>query len=197
MANADTPFGLKCVRGGGTLEKCYVSSSYATALFIGDAVDIDPTLADKDDTGVYQTVEAASAGDGEYIYGVIEGIEPNRDNLSQQYIPASTGGYVYVNVDPYAIFHIQDDASGTPTDVFIGENANIVVGAGSSTTGISGHELDATTPSANASNQLTILRLANIEDNSLGTNAIWEVKINLHRARSTGDGDGSLGVTSA
>lgn len=202
MSNIDAPFGLKPVSNltGMQLEKCYVSASYDTALFPGDPVDVDPTLTDKDDTAVHQTVEAASAGNGEYIYGVIVSIEPNRGDLSKQYIPASTGGYVYVCADPYAVFTIRDDGAAAPTDVFPGQNANLIAThAGSTVTGLSGFELDTNSdaPAADASNQLLIKRLANIEDNELGAHAIWEVTINLHRKRSTGDGDGSLGVTSA
>jgi len=206
MANLDTPFGLKPVGHlmgldyNAGVEKCYVSANYGTALFIGDPVDIDPTLANKDATGKYQAVEQASAGDGEYIYGVIIAIEPDRDDLTKQYIPASTGGYVHVVTDSYVIFEIQDDGAAASTKVFTGQNANLIAThSGDTTTGISGFELDTNSdaPDADASNQLYVRRLVDRENNALGAWAKWEVTLNLHRLRSTGDGDGSLGVTSA
>lgn len=206
MANTDAPFGLKPVghllglNWSASVEKCYVSSDYDTALFIGDPVDINPTLAQKDSTGKYQSIEQASAGDGEYIYGVIIGFEPDRDNLSRVYIPASTGGYAYVVTDPYVIFQIQDDGAATPTKVFTGQNAVLIAThSGDTSTGLSGFELDtdSDSPAADASNQLFVRKLADVENNSLGANAIWEVMINTHRFRASGDGDAMLGVTSS
>jgi len=206
MANVDAPFGLKPVGHlmgldwSASVEKCYVHADYATALFIGDGVIIDTTLIQKDPTSKYQTVIAAAAGNAAYIYGVIVGVEPNRDDLSKIYLPVSTGGYVYVCTDPYVIFHIQDDGAAASTYVYPGQNANLILThAGNTTTGISGTELDTNSdgPAADASNQLYIRRLADLPNNALGAHAVWEVLINLHRLRSTGDGDGSLGVTSS
>jgi hypothetical protein len=206
MANPDAPFGLKPVGHllgldwNASVEKCYVSSSYGTALFVGDPVDINTTLAHKDATAKYQSVAKATAGNGNYVYGVIVAIEPNRDNLTQTYIPASTGGYVYVCVDPFTLYHIRDDGAATPTYVQPGQNGVFIyTHSGNTTTGISGVELDMNSdpPAADASNQLFIRRLADIENNDLGTHAIWEVLINLSRFRASGDGDAMLGVTAS
>jgi len=203
MANIDAPFGLipaTTVRPN-MIQKCYVSSGYGTALFRGDAVDINPTLAQKDSTGFYQSIEQASAGNGEYIYGVILAFDINYDDLTKTYIPASTGGYAYVCVDPDMTYLIRDDGAATPGAVMVGQNANLIqTHSGNTTTGISGMELDMNSdaPAADASNQLMIRRLLNRPDNSLGAHGVWEVSVNLARAfKATGDGDGSLGVTAS
>jgi len=209
MGNVDDRFGLRPVGHlfgidwSQSIEKCYVSSSYGTALFLGDPVDIDTTLTDKDPTAKHQTIMTATAGDSNYIYGVIVGIEPNRNDLTKQYIPASTGGYAYVCVDPYTIFHIRDDGGTALTYVTPGQNGVIIKShTGSTVTGLSGVELDTGTsdaPAADDSNQLYIRRLANIEDNTLAARAIWEVLINIHRLGRTSTSDGTdvgiLGVT--
>lgn len=207
MANNDNPFGLKPVghmlglSWSAMIEKCYVSASYGTALFPGDPVDINPTLAQKDPTAKYQSVERASAGTGEFIYGVIASVEPDPDNLSRTHIPASTGGYVYVITDPYVLYHIQDDGAATPAKDFVGQNAVLIIThSGDTLYGKSGMELDSggtTAPAADDGFQLYIRRLADLENNTLGANAVWEVMINTHRLRATGDGSGMLGVTSS
>ncbi len=56
MANATGSFGLRPARqtAGSSMwavEKCYVSANYATEVFIGDPVLLDPLLANKDATG--------------------------------------------------------------------------------------------------------------------------------------------------
>jgi len=203
MANPDAPFGLRPVKHlngspwNGVVERCYVSASYATALFVGDPVDIDTTLTDKTAAAKHQTIIKATAGDGNYVYGVIVGFEPNPDNLSRIYSPASTAAWALVCNAPDVIYHIRDDGAATPTYVFPGQNANLIfTHTGNTTTGISQAELDTNSdpPAADASNQLYILKLADIENNDLGTHAIWEVLLSTHRLSGV---PGILGVTSA
>jgi len=206
MGNIDAPFGLKPVRHlngmswNGQTQKCYISSSYATALFIGDPVVITGTTAERDTTGKHLTINKATEGDGNYITGVIVAFEPLKTDLTKKHNPASTERYAYVVTDPYVIFHIRDNGLGTPDKNMPGANGVLETAtAGSTATGLSGVELDLSSdvPAADASNQLTILGIADIPDNTLADFAIWEVLINLHTFRSTGDGDGSLGVLGA
>jgi len=203
MANPDARFGFAPVghllglNWSSSLRECYIHASYATALFIGDPVDFQPETDYQDTTANKISIEQASAGNGEYILGVIASFSPLRTDLTKQYNPASTERYAHVVVDPFVIYHIRDDGAATPTKLFPGENANIIMThTGSTTTGLSGVELDTNSdgPDADSSNQLLILNAAPIEDNPLGTNTVWEVLINLHRMRATGDGDGMLGV---
>ena len=75
----------------------------------------------------------------------------------------------------------------------------IATHSGSTTTGMSGIELDTTSdaPEANASNQLIIVRAANRADNDTTlTHSKVEVLINCHTQGTgmTAAGDGTLGV---
>ena len=66
----------------------------------------------------------------------------------------------------------------------VGNNADVVVGSGSTTTGSSGMELDSSDVKT-ATAQLRILQLVQREDNAVGDNANWEVMINEHRLTTT------------
>lgn len=202
MANSDVRYGLRPIKhlvtgatSGFATRRYYVPSTDGVALYIGDAVDL---AGSADDRGV-PTVTRATAGDGQYILGVVAGVEisdgVNDPDLSKAYRPALTARYVHVYDDPFLIYTIQDDASATLDADDVGLNANVVfTHGGSATTGLSGMEFIASTVAANASFQLNILRMYDIANNALGDNAEWEVTINLDRLLSTGDGDGSLGV---
>jgi hypothetical protein len=203
MANDTGAFGLKPVRrldgspyNGATIP-CYVSSSYATALFIGDPVLISPTLAEADSTGRYPTINASAGTDGTIIFGVITSFEPLPTDLTKQYNPASTERIANVCVDNDVIYHIRGDGGGTPAAVFVNQNAvMIATSTGSTTTGISGFHLDegtTTAPAANQSYPLYIMGITDKSDNTLADNAVYEVLLNTN-LNATGD---RLGVTAA
>lgn len=192
MANTDAAFGFRPVRrlsgGAFTVEKCFIPATDSTAVFIGDAVK---SAGSADADGI-RTVAQAAAGNA--ILGVVVAFEPNRDDLSKQYRVASTARYCYVVTDPDAVFAIQEDsASSSPvgiTAALVGRNADIVVGTGSTATGLSAMEIDTSTvttaPSPlTLSKQLRILGLYQAPDNALGANAVWEVFINEHEYRAT------------
>lgn len=212
MANADRPLGLRPVRyrngtpwtGKGT--PYYVSTAGATGIFIGDPVDIQgdsntaeiTAIGGKFAPGTLSRVALATAGDGNRLVGAVVGVMPTTRE-STIYREASTERIVYVCDDPNVVFQIQDDNSAALATTSVGLNANLVAGTGSTVTGQSGWELDASTPAADSSNQLLILNLANVEETNVAAdgNALWEVMINLHRYRDTGEGaagEGSLGV---
>lgn len=199
MANKNAPFGLRPVRymngapWTGAATKYAVASDYATALYIGTVVDLVGTT---EATGKFPTVQIATLADGNYTIGPIVAVEPNpATSLNRVYLPASTGGYVWVADDPNLIFHVQVDSTTAIGIADFGLNAILVAtSAGSTTTGLCGHELDEDSCTADASNMLLVHRLADIEDNELAAHAIVEVSINMHRYRATGDGDGSLGA---
>jgi len=206
MANQTKPFGLRPVRHlngspwNGATELCYISGSYATALFVGDPVQLDTTLTDKDDTAMRTTIIKAGEGDGSLVYGVITGFMPLQTDLAKNYNPASTERYAYVCTSPDVIYHIRDCGTTALTDVAPGQNAVFETAtSGSTVTGLSGVALDTTDdpPEANASNPLRILRLANLPNNELAAYAIWEVIISLHQLRAESATNGILGVTSA
>ena len=205
MANVDAPFGLlpkKHLNGnpwnGGTM-RCYVSASYATALFVGDPVVLEPTNANRVTTVRCPTVIAATGTTGTYIFGVITSFEPNPDNLSLKHRLLSTARYCNVCVDPDVIYWIQDNADSAMTKADIGGNCDLEMNAGSAITGLSGVELNSDTQAETAALPILILGVADVEDNgfdgSTDTHIIWEVMINMHQLRATGDGTGALGVS--
>ena len=210
MANVARPFGLKPVRYlsgapyNGAAIRCYVSSSYATALFVGDLVDMDTTLANKDPSGLCQSIILSGAGtyaDAVASLGVIVGFEPNyTGDMAKPYIPASTGGYALVCVDPMVVYQVQDDGAGTPTSVYIGQNCTFTYASGNTATGVGKSVLDTSTPAADSSMQALIIGLADLPNNELGDYAIWEVVLNKLRLQpieaAAGD-TGLIGVTAS
>jgi hypothetical protein len=139
---------------------------------------------------------------GTWCIGVITSFEPDPDNLSLQYRPASTFRYCNVCVDPDVIFQVRDDGGGILTKADIGANAvGINTGGGSTITGLSGFELDAGTttgPGEDDGYTLFILQVAEEEtknefDGVASTRMIWEVILNMHRLRPTGDASAALG----
>lgn len=171
----------------------YVPSSYGTALYIGDPVDIK---SGSNDTIGTPSVILATVGSP--ILGVIVGIvnggpegaivTVTRDQAI--YHPASTAQYVAVCEDPNMLYMVQDDASTqnsfAPT-VWAGKNANLVSGTGSTTTGYSGWQLAASTVATTNTLDVKIIRPLQQGDNTIGTttntsmNAKWLVKLNNSR----------------
>jgi hypothetical protein len=197
MANQDTPFGLRPIRHrngapyNGAVNLYYAPSTYATALFVGDpviktgtgnAAAIDAASVGHFPIGTLQEVNKATAGDGNRITGVIVGFAPNPDDLTKQYRPASTERVILVCDDPDVIFEIQAD--GAVPAASMGLNAVLIyTNSGSTTSGLSGVELDTTSdaPAADASNQLLILRAVNDPNNDCTlANCKVEVMINQH-----------------
>jgi len=172
MANVDRPNGAVPVRrlDGGA---CIPANTYsvdvtnATAIFIGDFVVMETDGS------------VAAAGTDAPILGVCTGVYDDYGDLTRRHLPATTAGNIAVQDDPFCIFEIQDDGSGTPAQSWVGANSDIIAGAGSATTGISAHELDATTPVTTTA-QLRILRLVPRPDNEWADNARMEVLINEH-----------------
>ena len=188
MTNHDAPAGLKlcCVQtmGGftGKLTPYVAVAGYATALFVGDLVKLAGTAATNEEGLSLQSVEQAAAGDT--ACGVIVSIGVNPDNLNRIYRPASTLQTVYVCDDPYALYEMQT-ASGTAlTEAMIGNNADIVVSAGSTATGLSGIELDLTTVGTGSA-QIRIIQLLNGRGNEYAEHAKVICMINEHAYKGT------------
>lgn len=196
MANIDAPFGLRPIRHrngaayNGAANAYYVPSSYATAMFVGDAVVKTGTS----NTAAFSTpggdfaigtlpeINRATVGDGNAITGVVVGFGPDPDGLGRTHNPASTERLVYVCDDPDVVFEIQAD--GAIAAAQVGLNAVLIdTHSGDTISGRSGTELDTTSdvPAADASNQLTIQRVVNRTDNAAASaNTVVEVKINNH-----------------
>jgi hypothetical protein len=203
MANVDRPNGLtpvKMLTGApytGQFNTYVVDAADETALFIGDAVKQVNTGSDsaaesvygRDTEGLMHVVQATA---GAAILGVVVGFSPDQDNLMRRHRLADTARLVYVVDDPNVIFEIQEVSGGTPLAAAdVGLNASIVVGSGSTTTGMSGMELDNSTELTTATLELKILGLSPKPDNNIGEHAKWLVKINNHQL---GSSTGTAGV---
>jgi hypothetical protein len=196
MANANVARGLIPYRytwGGmynGSANIYFVPSSYATALFIGDPVDIK---SGSNDTNGVPSVIAATVGSP--ILGVMVGIvdagQPviavTRD--LNVYRPASTAQYILVADDPNLLHMVQDDASAqaTAANLWAGKNANLVSGSGSTTTGFSGWQMASSTVATTNTLDVKIVMPLQQADNTIGSvantqqNAKWLVKLNNSR----------------
>ena len=213
MANENRPFGLKPVRYksgapyNGAVNPYYIPSGYGTALFVGDPVvktgtsntaSVEAAGAGRFNIGTMPEINKATAGDAQRVTGVIVGFAPLATDLNKNYNPASTARVAYVCDDPDVVFEIQAD--GAIPAASIGLNAVFIyTQSGSTTTGLSGVELDTTSdvPAADASNQMVILRAANREDNDTTlTRAKVEVMLINHTEAhgNTANGDGTLGI---
>lgn len=217
MANSNSPFGLKPVRHKsgepytGSANPYYIPAGYGTALFIGDPVIKTGTAntakvtapgVGSFDIGTLPEINRATPGDvpgtGTSITGAIVSFAALANDLTKAYNPASTERIAWVADNPDLIFEIQADGAIPATS--IGLNAVLIATqSGSTSTALSGMELDTTSdvPAADASNQLRILRSVNREDNDTTiTRAKVEVIINTHTEAQgyTATGDGTLGV---
>jgi len=200
MANTDSRGGLKPLRylsgapwtGAATLYN--VASGYGTALFIGDAVDL---AGANDATGKYPTVQIGTLTDGGFTIGPIVAIQANPSkSLERVYLPATTGGYVWVADDPNLIFEAQlDSGTSVAATSFPGNTILVTTHSGSTDTGISGMELDSSGLTNNSSNLMLVTRIVDRADNELAEHAKVECMISMHRYRSTGGGDGLLGIS--
>jgi hypothetical protein len=166
MANRDNPHGLaplmRTLSGGFPSVREYSKDAdEATALFINDVVsrDDDNNLADGGTPGT-TTFQGVNL-----VHGA-----------------AATLTKHLVMDSPDALFEAQDDAD---TDGFaeadMGLNCNLVFGAGSATTLISGHELDEATINTTNSLDVHLLRKLDVPDNAYGSHVRVEIVFNKHR----------------
>lgn len=190
MANTDARFGLQPIKhkGGavynGATRPYYIPND-GVALFVGDPViktgTANAAIFEGHNIATLPEITKASAGDGNALTGVIVSFSVDGNNLDKQFNPASTERIANVADDPDLSFIIQADAGGALTVLDVGQNANLIfTHAGSTSTGQSGVELDASATAADASNQLTIQRLYDVEGNLVDSFGVWEVKINQH-----------------
>ena len=186
MANVDKPFGLKALGNlsatGAQKQYGYtIADNQAGAIYQGDLVTVyDGYLVQFDPA----THTAA--------VGVFNGCFYNDPTTNKptwkNYYPGSvnvTIGQIQADVidDPSQLFIIQ--AASSVTQAHVGWNADVSVGTGNATTGVSGMEL-AGTPAKTAALDLKIVGLYNVPGNEFGTNAVVVVKINQHLYGSAG-----------
>ena len=187
MANLSRPTGLKVAKSvvgraaQGQTETFAVLASDGTALFVGDIVKSAGTA---DANGVQAITRITANTD--LPLGVIVGFVVDYTNLNtpSQYRTASTLRYALVNVDPTTVYEVQ--ATGTTVVADVGLNAGVTFTAGSTSTGISGMELDATTKAATATLPLKIIGWVQRPDVDVTDGTSMKVHVLLNTANLGG-----------
>ena len=198
MANVDAAFGFQLVEDNSLtpLETCFIPSSDGTAVFVGDAVKLAGSAGNIVGCPVKATVAQAAATDP--IYGIVQGFKHHEVStgmdLSRRHRPASTAMYVIVkpanHQDVYRIQADDDGATLAVTDV--GLNADIVVGSGSTVTGMSAMELDTSTKATTAGLQVKIIGFDDRPSNQVGV-ANQDVLVRINQS-VLGNDAGTTGV---
>lgn len=166
MANRDNPHGIaplgRTLNGGFPSVRQYAKDvDEATALFIHDVVsrEADSFLADGGTPGTttYQGVNLN--------YGASRTVTPH-----------------LVIDSPDALYEAQDDDATTGLlEADMGLNANLIFGAGSSISQISGHEIDYDTKNTTNTLDVHLLRKLELSDNAYGPHCRVEIVFNKHR----------------
>lgn len=191
MANVSRVNGLRPVKHlngspyNGQANWYFIPSTDSTAVFLGDPVK----LAGSASADGYPTVAQAAASN--VALGVVVGFKPDPTNLNVPiYRAASTNRYVLVADAPDIVYEVQ--SNGTTVAADVGLNANITVGAGSTTTGASGVQLDDASKATTATLPLKIIGFVDRIDNDItSANAKVLVTINNHQYTS---GTGTVGT---
>lgn len=186
MANSDIANGFTVVGmidgsdyHGKETRVCFLAAETSAACFIGDAIKLTGTgSAD----GTSPAVAQAAAGDT--IYGFLTGLEPDfsdEGTLSNaNYRVNSTLRYGTAIIADGAICSIQEDSVGENIAATeIGMNISVIVGSGSTTTGISGMELDSSTAATTNTLVFRIMSIDKTQGNAIGANCRWLVTPNL------------------
>jgi hypothetical protein len=168
MANKDASFGLKPVKmmGGspysGGQSRYRIAANYGTNIFQGDLV--------MQVTG--GGIEIHADGGTVPIVGVFNGCMFTDPTTSEQvfsnFYPASTNAsdiIAFVHDDPNTVFEIQADDTFPVADLF-GNFDIVYTNSGSTTTGISGAELDVTTGATTTTLPLKAIDISQDPENS-------------------------------
>ena len=195
MANIDAAFGLRPIAKvgsapGGTTgtTKYSIADNQGTAIFTGDPVKY------KNDG----TVEVATAGDASC--GVFMGCfytDPTTSKPTfRNHFPASLSpgdAIAFVADDPDQLYIAQQDSDGSNlVAADLNLNADLVFGAGSTSTGMSGVEIDSSSKNTTATLQVRLIDFYDVPSNdATANNSILVIKINNHQL---GSHTGTAGV---
>jgi len=171
MANTDNPHGLAILRrhGGGPVETKWFTklANFGTAIFKNDTV-----MQKAGDATSGAIIEPGLTTPGTTL--------PSGVSANYGAVSTLTSHMVYTDWD--AVFEAQDN---NDTDGFTaannGLNGNIECNAGSTTTKLSGHELDESTFNTSGSRDVKLLGLFPDPTNAYGSWARVEVIFNQHR----------------
>lgn len=187
MANVDKAFGMRPLgnlsASGSQKQYGYeIADNQAGAIYQGDLV----TIYDGYLVQFNPATHSAAVG----VFNGCNYIDPTTGKPTwKNYYPGSvniTQGKIIADVldDPNQLFIIQND--GTSAAANYGKNADVVMGTGSTTTGVSGMELDTSTIANTAALNVKIVGLWDVPNNAVGANAVVVVKINEHLYGSAG-----------
>ena len=187
MANVDKAFGLRPLgnlsASGSQKQYGYeIADNQAGAIYQGDLV----TLKD----GYILQFDPSSHTAAVGVFNGCNYIDPTTGKPTwKNYYPGSvniTQSKITADVldDPSQLFLIQND--GTSAAANYGKNADVVVGTGSTTTGVSANELNTGTIATTAALNLKIVGLWDVPNNAIGEFAVVVVKINEHLYGSAG-----------
>jgi hypothetical protein len=188
MANVDKAFGLRPLGNlsatGAQKQFAYeINDNQSGAIYQGDLVTLSSGYVVKYDS----TLHTVALG----VFNGCNYIDPTSGKPTwKNYYPGSvniTAGVISAEVvdDPSQLFLIQADEDVVQAD--IGLNANIAYTAGSSTTGLSGTELDSSTIANTSTLVLKVVGFYNSPSNERATNHVdVVVKINAHMYGSAG-----------
>ena len=193
MANIDAPFGLRPIAklgsapGGTTGTTKYKISSGASALFTGDPVKLkaDGSIEVKGGAGAI-TGAISGVFMGCFYTDPTTGKPTFRNNYPDGL--AATDAIAFISDDVNQLYIAQQDANDIGA-ADLGNNAEMIMAAGSTTTGMSKAEIDSSTAATgNATYMLKILDFYDVPSNDASAaNSVLVVKINNHQlAASTG-----------
>lgn len=201
MANTNTPFGFRQVKGTGSvptyeLSTRKIASNNSTAIFFGDAV-IPLT------TGYIGQATASTVRMEGIFYGCKYLSTSQKRVVWSNYWPGAdaTGDVTaYICDDPNAQFIVQSsDASGTSPIAFanIGEYINIAVGTGNTANGLSGMTVDQDTLGTTVTLPFRIVGLVEDPPGVNGTDITTEynqVIVAFNNASTRTNGAGPTGI---
>jgi len=201
MANTNTPFGFRQVKGTGSvptyeLSTRKIASNNSTAIFFGDAV-IPLT------TGYIGQATASTVRMEGIFYGCKYLSTSQKRVVWSNYWPGAdaTGDVTaYICDDPNAQFIVQSsDASGTSPIAFanVGEYINIAVGTGNTANGISGMTVDQDTLGTTVTLPFRIVGLVEDPPGVNGTDITTEynqVIVAFNNASTRTNGAGPTGI---
>ena len=187
MANVDKAFGLRALGNlsatGSQKQFGYqIADNQSGAIFQGDLV----TLKD----GFILQFDPSSHTAAVGVFNGVFYTDPTTGKPTfKNFYPGSvniTTGTIQADVldDPNQLFIMQSDEDIEQAD--FGKNADVVVGTGSTTTGVSAMELDSSTIATTAALNLKLIGIYDTPGNALGNFCQVVVKINEHLYGSAG-----------
>lgn len=186
MAASSSPYGLRPVKRLGQtymnhgFNQFPIASGYNTDIKTGDLVKLVAAGGIEKETGTTSI--------NSHTIGVFIGCSYTDANLgfvTKQMWPANTvasDAMAYVVDDPDVIFQINADGSLSQADV--GLNAALVQGSGSTTLGLSGVQLDASTAATTNTLPVRIVGMVDIEGFSTPGDAFTDVLVKLNTTTS-------------